>query len=210
MSLETSAWVASRRNAPKAPTQTSMVAFHASSVLLGASATHQETHLKVSAKHVSQEDMLQVLEELFAMSARARKHPRLVPLCVSSAQAESFPRITYVMAAAKELLRLAVPQAVLSASLESTGPKTVPSANYALLESSAIKPKPTPAKPAKNAQEAPTQARKVCLLKPSVQNARQAKQVAHRTKARKPLDVLNVMLENTPKYRAKQVVKTAQ
>ena len=69
---------------------------------------------------------------------------------------------------------------------------------------------PPPAKPVENAQEAPTQAPKVCLPKPSAQNARRAKQVAKRAKVRKPLDVLNVMLENTPKHRAKQVVKTAQ
>ena len=89
-------------------------------------------------------------------------------------------------------------------------PSTAPNANYAPPESSATKPKPPRAKPAKNAQEAPTQVPKVCLPKASVQNVRQAKQVAKWAKVRKPLDVLNVTLENTPKNQAKQVVKIAR
>ena len=205
MSLETSAWVASRKNAPKAPTQTSLVAFHAGSVLLGASVTHQETHWKVSVKHVSQEDMLQVLGGLLAMSVKARKHPRLVPLCASSAQAEGFSRITYVMTVAMELLQLAVPQAAVRVSPENTVSSTAPNANYAPPESSATKPKPPLAKPAYLALVAPTPAPKVCLPKPSVQDARQAKQVAvaQVVKVQKLLDVLNAMLANTPKIQVK-------
>ena len=165
MSLETSAWVASRKNAPKAPTQTSLVAFHAGSVLLGASVTHQETHWKVSVKHVSQEDMLQVLDKLLAMSVKARKHPRLVPLCASSAQAEGFSRITYVMTVAMELLQLAVPQAVVRVSRENTVSPTAPNANYAPPESSATKPKPPLAKPAYLVPKAPIQAPKATPMK---------------------------------------------
>ena len=66
---------------------------------------------------------------------------------------------------------------------------------------------PLQAKPAKNVQEAPTQAPKVCLPKASVQNAHQAKQVAQLVKVQKLPDVLNVTRENTPKNQAKQVAK---
>jgi hypothetical protein len=102
------------------------------------------------------------------------------------------------------------PQAALPASPESTARKTAPNANYVPPESSAAKKKAPPAKPAKNVQEAPTQAPKVCLQKSSVQNAHQAKQVAQLVKVQKPPDVQNAMPENTPKIQAKQVAKTAQ
>jgi hypothetical protein len=67
-----------------------------------------------------------------------------------------------------------------------------------------------PAKLAYLAQEVPTQAPKVCLLKPSVQNVRRVKQVAKQAKVRKLPDVQNAMPENTPKIQVKQVAKTAQ
>ena len=107
------------------------------------------------------------------------------------------------------MLRLP-PQAALRVSLESTARKTAPNANYAPPEHSATKPKPPPAKPAKNVQEAPTQAPKVCLPKPSVQNVHQAKQVAKQAKVRKLPDVQNAMPENTPKIQVKRDAKTAQ
>ena len=50
----------------------------------------------------------------------------------------------------------------------------------------------------------------MCLLEASVQDARQAKQVAQAVKVQKLLDVLNATLENTPKIQVKQVAKTVQ
>ena len=88
--------------------------------------------------------------------------------------------------------------------------KALHHAIYALPERSATKPKPPPAKLAYLAQEAPTQAPKVCLPKPSVQNVHQAKQVAKQAKVRKLPDVQNAMPENTPKIQVKRDAKTAQ